>query len=60
MATEQTKRRELVVTPDPTVDPTVARWLWLLNDTRRRTLAGLDGMAESTVNWMPPDGGHNK
>ncbi|MCB0062025.1 MAG: DinB family protein, partial [Caldilineaceae bacterium] len=59
MTTEQTKRRELLVTPEPGIDPTVARWLWLLTDARKRTLEGLDGMTDRVVNWMPPNDGSN-
>ncbi|MCB0127319.1 MAG: DinB family protein, partial [Caldilineaceae bacterium] len=60
MTPTETKRKTFVITPTPAaVNPTVARWLWLLDDTRERTLKSLAGMTDAEVNWMPPDGSNN-
>lgn len=48
-------RDQLIITPPAGYDPTVARWLWLLADTRSRTLAVLTGLDERYLTWRPDD-----
>lgn len=38
-------------------EPEVGRWLWALQDTRRRTLEQLKGLTPAQADWAPPDGG---
>lgn len=47
------ERDQLLISPPADYDPVVARWLWLLNDNRQRTLAAVAGMAESLLDWRP-------
>lgn len=49
------ERDQLLITPLTGYDPTIGRWLWLLDDSRRRTLEVLVGMAESALDWRPDD-----
>lgn len=49
------ERDQLLIIPPVDYDPVVARWLWLLNDNRRRTLEVVTGMAEKLLNWRPDD-----
>ena len=46
---------QLLITPLTGYDPLIGRWLWLLDDSRRRTVEVLTGMAESTLEWRPDD-----
>ncbi|HUG13788.1 MAG TPA: DinB family protein, partial [Thermomicrobiales bacterium] len=50
------ERRTLVIDLDPTFPPEIARWLWVLGDTRHRTLETLDGVDESTLDVPGPGG----
>lgn len=49
------ERDQLLITPPSDYDPTVARWLWALNDNRRRTLEVIAGLSESALNWRPDE-----
>lgn len=52
--------REQRVIQIPTgYDPLIAPWVWLLEDTRRRTKAALAGLTTATLDWVPPEGGNN-
>ncbi|MBA2278068.1 MAG: DinB family protein [Chloroflexia bacterium] len=42
-----------VITPVPTTEPEIGRWLWALEDTRRRTKERVAGIAQSTIDWTP-------
>lgn len=33
----------------------IARWLWAMQDARRRTLEELVDMPEAVIDWVPPD-----
>lgn len=48
-------RDQLLITPLAAYDPVVARWLWLLNDNRQRTLAAVAGLSQSALNWRPDE-----
>ncbi|MCE7983236.1 MAG: DinB family protein [Caldilinea sp. CFX5] len=50
------ERDQLLITPLADYDPLVGRWLWLLTDSRQRTLEALAGMAESALDWRPDEG----
>jgi uncharacterized damage-inducible protein DinB len=52
-------RRSLIVTPPAGYEPTIARWVWLLEDARQLTLETLEGMTDATMNWAPPDGSNS-
>jgi uncharacterized damage-inducible protein DinB len=38
----------------PASHPEPGRWLWALEDTRRRTRAALEGLTQDEIDWMPP------
>jgi uncharacterized damage-inducible protein DinB len=40
-------------------EPSLARWLWALEDTRQRTKHSLEGLTDEIVDWMPPEGGNS-
>ena len=37
-------------------EPTIGRWVWALEDTRRRTKLCLDGMEYEIIDWVPSEG----
>jgi uncharacterized damage-inducible protein DinB len=41
------------VDPLPTYEPTIGRWLWLFEDTRRKTKAALTEIAPAVLDWAP-------
>lgn len=47
-----------IVTPVAAAEPEISRWLWALEDTRRRTLDVVAGIGQATVDWTPPEGGN--
>lgn len=53
MSTEETTIPLLSVEPLPSYDPTIGRWLWLLEDTRRETLESLSDLSPSMLDWTP-------
>ena len=53
MTTEQ-----LIIEPLAGYEPEIGQALWMLEDTRRRTLKTLDGLDPAALDWMP-SGGHN-
>ena len=48
-------RDQLLIAPPAAYDPVVARWLWLLNDNRQRTLAVVADIAQSALDWRPDE-----
>lgn len=58
-STKPITRRTLVVTPPAGYEPTIARWVWLLEDARQLTLEAIAGMSDATMNWPPPDGSNS-
>lgn len=55
MPTENTAPLESVE-PLPHYEPTIGRWLWLLEDTRRETKEALTGLAPAALDWPPAPG----
>ena len=49
-------RRTMIAEPPEGVPPEVGRWLWVLADTRRRTLETLDGFDEARIDEPGPGG----
>lgn len=48
-------RDQLLITPLAGYDPLIGRWLWLLHDSRQRTLEVIDGLPVSILDWRPDD-----
>jgi uncharacterized damage-inducible protein DinB len=48
-----------LVEPVPAATPEIGRWLWALEDTRRRTKEALAGLAPAALAWAPPGGGNS-
>lgn len=42
--------------PESGGDPTIARWLWALDDARQRTVAQLVDLPPAYLDWTPPAG----
>lgn len=36
-------------------EPEIGRWLWAMQDARRRTLAELDGLTQPVIDWLPDE-----
>ena len=54
MPTETTPRL-LSVEPLPGYEPTIGRWIWVLEDTRRETKdEALSGLDPAALDWIPP------
>lgn len=52
--------RQLQITPLDGYDPEIGRWLWALQDVRRRyTLRLVNDLDERVVDWEGPDGQEN-
>ena len=49
-------RRSLIIVPEVGGDPTIARWLWALDDARQRTLTQIADLPAAYVDWTPPAG----
>src|SRR2546430_16898951 len=49
----------LIVEPLPGYEPTIGRWLWQLEDTRRETKEALSGLAPATLDWAPDESGNS-
>jgi uncharacterized damage-inducible protein DinB len=49
----------LIVEPVPGYEPTIGRWLWQLEDTRRETKEALAELAPAAVDWTPASGGNS-
>jgi uncharacterized damage-inducible protein DinB len=43
------------VEADLSPEPEIGRWLWAMQDARRRTLAELEGIAPMVVDWQPDE-----
>ncbi len=48
-----------VMVPLVGYDPEIGRWLWGLEETRRRTLRLLEGIDQRTLDWEGPDSREN-
>lgn len=40
-------------------EPDIGRWLWALEDTRRRTKAALTDVEQAVLDWTPPQAGNS-
>ena len=56
---EASKKEERLIKPPVGYEPTIARWVWALEDTRRRTKRCLDGIADEIIDWIPPEGSNS-
>lgn len=52
---EMDSRKKLIFEPAPGEDPEIGRWLWALEDTRRRTQEELEHVTPPMIDWHPPD-----
>lgn len=52
------KRRTNIITPSAEFEPEIGRWLWALQDGRRRTKEALRGISVETLDWRPAGGGN--
>lgn len=50
------ERKQNFIVPMQANEPVIARWLWLFQDTRQRTLETLEGITEGTLAWQPDAG----
>lgn len=48
-----------IVIPPVGYEPVVARWVWALEDTRKRTKSLLFGLSQNALDWVPQEGGNN-
>lgn len=48
-----TTKEFLSVEPLPLYEPTIGRWLWMLEDTRRETKMALTTIDQSVLDWLP-------
>ena len=46
----------LAIEPLPYYEPTIGRWLWLLEDTRRETDQAIADLAPGALDWVPGSG----
>jgi len=51
--------RELQVATLPGSEPEIGRWLWAMEEVRRRTLRLVDGLDQRSLDWEGPDGREN-
>ena len=59
MPVEKTTAPLLSVEALPHYEPTVGRWLWLLEATRRETKEALIGLTPAALDWIPAPGTEN-
>jgi uncharacterized damage-inducible protein DinB len=52
----EAQRRNLRTVPDPAFPYPIGHWLWVLADTRQRTLEALDGLDEGVIDRLGPGG----
>jgi uncharacterized damage-inducible protein DinB len=50
------EKKRLVVDAHLSEEPEIGRWLWALQDTRKRTLRELGGLSPAMIDWHPPGG----
>ena len=51
--------RFLQIEPLPAADPEIGRWLWALEEARKRTLKLAQGLEQRVLDWEGPDGLEN-
>ncbi len=53
--TNVSEREYLVFDAVPSAELEIGRWLWALEEARKRTLTRLDGLPAEAVDWLPPN-----
>jgi uncharacterized damage-inducible protein DinB len=48
-----------IVMPPSGYEPVVARWMWVLEDSRKRTKSLLVGLSQNALDWVPKEGGNS-
>ncbi len=48
------ERDYLIVDAHLSQEPEIGRWLWALQDARRRTMRVLEGVTPAMLDWLPP------
>jgi len=48
-------KKSLIVDAGLSREPEIGRWLWVLQDTRQRTLSELDRLTPAIIDWLPPN-----
>jgi uncharacterized damage-inducible protein DinB len=59
LSKEETTAPLLTVEVLPHYEPTVGRWLWVLEETRRETKEALTGLTPAALDWTPAPGTEN-
>ena len=54
----QSHKKVRIVEPLSGCVPEIGRWLWALEDTRRRTEQSLEGVGAAAIDWSPALGGN--
>lgn len=52
-------RERRVIDPVPAAVPEIARWLWSIEDTRRRTIEALRDLPPALLDWTPLGGANS-
>jgi uncharacterized damage-inducible protein DinB len=52
-------RRQLLIDSYPASEPQIGRWLWCMEDARRRTWQRLEGLDAALLDWTAPEGGNS-
>lgn len=47
------RKEQLIVDSSLSLEPEIGRWLWAIEDTRRRTLQMLSGLSPRLLDWRP-------
>lgn len=50
------EKRQNTITPHPSKEAEIGRWLGAFQDARERTLEQLEGVVQPVLDWLPPDG----
>jgi uncharacterized damage-inducible protein DinB len=53
------KSNQRIVTAPEGYEPSVAHWVWALEDTRQRTKDCLYGVTNKIIDWIPAEGGNS-
>ena len=49
------EKRQNTITPYPSKEAEIGRWLGAFQDARQRTLEQLEGLFQPVIDWLPPD-----
>jgi uncharacterized damage-inducible protein DinB len=53
------QRQQRVIAGYPAGEPEIGRWLWCIEDARRRTWQRLEGIDAALIDWTAPEGGNS-